>query len=124
MLTFTASRAQVGKQFVTTLHAINSALLKLTRVSTLPPSRNVFRGFSGLKIPHRFLNPDARGCRGGVEFGYLSTSASKAQAIGYIKLFKGMPQLYQFSLGQVDCGASISWISYFPGEEEVCSRRA
>ena len=34
-------------------------------------------------------------------------------------LFLCRPTLFEIQLGQVDRGATLSWISQFPGEEEV-----
>ena len=70
------------------------------------------------------FNACTTGNRGGVEFGFLSTSASKEQAIGYINFKKGMCQLYEMNVGQVDRGADLSWISYFPDEKEVYDLRS
>jgi hypothetical protein len=33
-----------------------------------------------------------------------------------------MPQLFEIDVGQIDRGAKLDWISYFPGEEEVRQR--
>jgi len=108
-----------GPAFVTTIHVLCSALLKLRKVCPLPPKKKVYRGFSGMGVPTCFKRQDSRGNRGGVEFGFLSTSASKKHAIGYIKFERGFCQLYEMSVGQVDRGASLKWVSYFPEEDEV-----
>ena len=49
----------------------------------------MYRGMSGVLLPEAFRVPDAEGCRGGVELGFLSTSTSKEQALGYIDMSKG-----------------------------------
>ena len=49
----------------------------------------MYRGMSGVLLPEAFRAPDAEGCRGGVELGFLSTSTSKEQALGYIDMSKG-----------------------------------
>mmetsp|Transcript_16318 Transcript_16318/g.32639 ORF Transcript_16318/g.32639 Transcript_16318/m.32639 type:complete len:1094 (+) Transcript_16318:115-3396(+) len=108
-----------GRSYVTTIHVINSALIKISRITSILGNRKVLRGFSGLKVPDCFREPDEYGCQGGIEAGFLSTSTDSKQAVGYIKHEHGMPQMFEMTVGQVDRGASISWISLFPGEEEV-----
>eukprot|EP01052_Picozoa_sp_SAG31_P008044 SAG31_NODE_396_length_16264_cov_17.206496_14_plen_79_part_00 len=46
--------------FVTTLHAINSGVIKCSRMQ---PKCVVYRGMSGLKLPESFVQPDAFGVR-------------------------------------------------------------
>jgi hypothetical protein len=60
-----------------TLHALNSALVKISAITPLPPGSVAFRGQAGLDIPPCFLNPDEYGCRAGVEGGFMSTSTDK-----------------------------------------------
>jgi len=110
---------RVESAYVTSILVLVSALVKLRTVCDLPPDKTVFRGFAGLNPPERFTVEDERGNRGGVEFGFLSTSTCKAQAMGYIDFERGMPQLYEMQLGQIDRGSDVSWISYFPQEAEM-----
>jgi hypothetical protein len=67
-------------RFVTTIHSINSGILKL---SQLTPVLAVFRGMSGMRIPHKLEVADKLGCRLGIEFGFMSTTTNKAIAIKY-----------------------------------------
>ncbi|KAJ1482518.1 hypothetical protein T484DRAFT_1803861 [Baffinella frigidus] len=114
-----AKRAKTERHYTTTIHAIASALKKVARVTKLPEGGKVYRGMSGVRLPEAFREPDEYGCRGGVELGFLSTSTSKEQALKYIDMRKCMPTLFEIQLGQVDRGATLRWISQFPGEEEV-----
>ena len=57
--------------YVTTIHMINSGILKLASASPLPPSRKVYRGLSGMRLPECFFVDDASGCRGGVELAFM-----------------------------------------------------
>ncbi|KAJ1466266.1 hypothetical protein T484DRAFT_1922379 [Baffinella frigidus] len=107
------------RSYTTTIHAIASALKKVAWVTKLPAGGKVYRGQSGVKLPDKFEVPDEYGCRGGVERGFMSTSTSKMQALTYIDMSKGRPTLFEIQLGQVDRGATLRWISQFPGEEEV-----
>ena len=49
----------------------------------------MYRGMSGVLLPEAFRVPNAEGCRGGVELGFLSTSTSKIAALAYIDMSKG-----------------------------------
>ena len=58
-------RSVQGK-FVSSIHAINSGLIKLSR---LQPCCYIYRGVNGMKLPEQFLEPDVHNMRGGVESG-------------------------------------------------------
>ena len=49
----------VGR-FTTTLHAINSGVIKMSRIQ---PKCGVYRGMNGMKLPRSFVHPDAFGVR-------------------------------------------------------------
>ena len=83
-----AIRAKKEQQYTTTIHAIASALKKVSRVTPIPKGGKVYRGMSGVRLPDAFEKPDEYGCRGGVELGFMSTSTSKVQALGYIDMSK------------------------------------
>eukprot|EP01052_Picozoa_sp_SAG31_P022826 SAG31_NODE_1838_length_7128_cov_4.274125_3_plen_139_part_00 len=61
-------RVTTGR-FVTTIHAINSGIVKL---STLTPTLTVYRGMSGLPLPGELESADKFGSRLGIEYGELS----------------------------------------------------
>ena len=50
--------------YATTLHAINSAVIKLGKLMKV---QKVYRGLSGRKLSNDMLVPDRHGVRGGVE---------------------------------------------------------
>eukprot|EP00961_Rhodomonas_salina_P077825 1044533-Rhodomonas_salina.1 len=93
-----SARKELGNAYVTSIVVLVSAMQKLRIINPLPPGRTVYRGFHALTVPESFKREDARGNRGGVEFGFLSTSISKEQAIGYIDFSRGMPQLYEIEV--------------------------
>ena len=64
----------LGNKYGGTIHAINSALVKLGRVST---ATKVYRGVGGFRLPEAFLSPDEFGVRGGVEFGFMSATVDR-----------------------------------------------
>jgi hypothetical protein len=72
----------------------------------------------GVKLPACFLVCMEGGGRGGVDFGFLSTSTNEEVAASYIGGGE-MPVLFQFDVGDIDRGASLSHLSQYPNEDEV-----
>jgi hypothetical protein len=66
--------------FVTTLHVLNSAILKLSKVQ---PAQKVFRGNQGGVLPKEFWEPNKDNIRGGIEMGFMSTTTKRAVAVKY-----------------------------------------
>ena len=62
-----------GNRFTTTLHAINSAILKLARLAR---ATTVYRGISGGVLPSIFFQPDEFNVRGAVEYGFVRCRTS------------------------------------------------
>eukprot|EP00961_Rhodomonas_salina_P104232 1403041-Rhodomonas_salina.1 len=112
-------RELLGRSYVTTIHALNSGLIKLARVTVLPADHLVYRGIAGLREPELLSVKDKFGCRGGVEGGFLSTSTERAQALTYMQVHKGLPTLLQLRLRIINRGADVSFLSYFQAEQEV-----
>ena len=108
-------RLCMGNKYPTTLHAINSCVLKQAKltVATL-----VYRGFAGATLPAGFWARDAEGVAGGVEFGFMSTTTEREQAAHYAGSASA-PTVLEMRQGLVDRGASLSWLSEYPHEEEV-----
>jgi hypothetical protein len=104
-----------GNRFVTTIHAINSAILKLARLTNVS---KVYRGIGGGILPEAFWKPDASGARGAVEFGFMSTTRDRSVAVGYAGA--GAATVMEMQQGMIDRGADLSWLSQFPHEAEVC----
>ena len=77
---------------------------------------------SGLKLPDAFRKPNEDGVRGGVEPGFMSTTLNKEVAFQYANgdgnhSTRGI--VFEISQGLVDRGASITWLSQYPHEEET-----
>ena len=130
--------------YATTLHAINSAVIKLGKLMKV---KKVYRGLSEKKLPKDMLIPDRHGVRGGVEvrphvatpishvegtvqlrmsaylvqYGFMSTSTKRDVAIKYAKDGKGNSMLYEIQMGMIDRGADLSWLSQYEHEEEMCA---
>ena len=107
-----------GNNYTNLIYASNSLLRKLSQISNIPKGRVVFRGLSGVKLPKCFEECDEGGARGGVDFGFLSTTTKKEVAVNYIG-DKEMPVLFMFEVGDIDRGASLSFLSQYPNEEEI-----
>ena len=93
--------------------------------SRAPPPRpvpiQVWRGTTNTKLPEHFYTPDKfGGTKGGVEYGFTSTSTSRDQAVKYAD--GGASTVFYMMQGIVDRGADISWLSQFPEEEEFAGQ--
>ena len=115
-------RKGVQGQYVTTLHAINSAVLKLSKLQT--PS-TVYRGVAGGVLPSTWFEPSASGVVGGFEVGFMSTSLDRAVALDSAQRSQvgdgrtRLSMLLQIKLGLADTGASLEFLSQFPNEKEI-----
>eukprot|EP00960_Hanusia_phi_P065872 766240-Hanusia_phi.AAC.1 len=107
-----------GNKYTTTIFCIVSGIIKLSRVTELPRDRVVYRGFHGLQIPREFLEEDEYGVSGGVELGMMSTTTDMKVALQYAT--RGdFPTVFEIACGAVDRGASLSFLSQYPEEEEI-----
>jgi ankyrin repeat protein len=107
-----------GNSYTNLIYACASLLRKFSEISIIPPGRMVYRGMHGVDLPEAFKVCKEGGGRGGVDFGFLSTSTNEMVAVSYIG-GKAMPVLFQFDVGDIDRGASLSFLSQYPNEDEV-----
>ena len=113
-----------GNTYATTLHAINSAIVKLSKLTM---ATKVYRGVSGGILPEEARKPDSFGVRGGVEAAFMSTSMDLKAALFYARggaqgqTGEGVRPgiVFEFQQGLVNRGADVSWLSQFPGEKEI-----
>ena len=70
----TFNRLCAGNTYTTTIHAINSALVKLSKVTT---AGTVYRGIGGGALPSQFLEPDEFQLCSAVDYGFMSTSCTR-----------------------------------------------
>eukprot|EP01051_Picozoa_sp_SAG22_P003682 SAG22_NODE_182_length_16036_cov_13.692226_5_plen_1698_part_00 len=111
-----AAQATRGK-FVTTLHCINGATIKLGQLSY---ADTVFRGFPKMKLPVCFLRADATGVKGGVELGFTSTTLNRKTALAFANGGPNEPRtMIEGRMNMMARGAWVSWLSQFPDEREV-----
>eukprot|EP00965_Chrysotila_dentata_P231453 6198373-Pleurochrysis_carterae.AAC.2 len=103
--------------YVTTLHAINSCVIKQSK---LTKATKVYRGVVGGSLPPSFLQPNEQGVRGGVERAFMSTTTDRGVAVAYASSKPGQAALvFVIQQGMIDRGADISHFSQYPFESEI-----
>ena len=105
-------------KYTTTLHGINSAIIKLGK---LTKATKVYRGIAGMALPDDFWEPNEHGVRGGVEPAFMSTTLNKEVAMDYAAGDgSAMGVVIETQQGMVNRGADISWLSQYPHEKAPC----
>ncbi len=92
-----------------------SGIIKLSAVWVLPPSRRVYRGLNGVELPREFWEKDEFGCKGGVEYGLMSTTTDIAVAIQYSS--GRVPTIFEINVGQVrprPCSSVRQKVDFLP----------
>jgi hypothetical protein len=102
--------------FTTTLHVLNSAIIKLSKTTK---AFRVFRGTKGGVLPKKFWQPNDMNVRGGIECGFMSTTLKREVALNFAASDDKPSLLFEIQMGMVDRGAPVKWCSQFPGEEEI-----
>ena len=96
-------RNKTKGSFVTTLHAINSGILKLSKQTK---AATVYRGVAGGVLPKQFWSPNEHGVMGGIELGVMSTTTDRNVALGYMRQSgKAAKMLFEVRMGMIDRGA-------------------
>ena len=98
-----------GNSYTNLIYACNSLLRKFSEISIIPPDRKVSHWMSGVLLPGCFKKCAEGGGRGGVDFGFLSTTTNESVAVSFLG-GKEMPVLFQFDVGDIDCGAILSFL--------------
>ena len=110
-----------GNRYVTTLHSINSAVVKLGKLTKV---RTVYRGLQGMQLPDAMIRPNEHNVRCGVEYSFMSTSTDRDVALQYATTLQGHDGgacsrlLFEVRMGMVDRGADFGWLSQYPHEQE------
>jgi hypothetical protein len=106
--------------FVTTLHVLNSAILKVAKIQHV---EKVYRGIGGAILPLSFTKPNDMGVRGGIELGFMSTTRKREVAMEYAGASSAGGErpsvVFEVQMGMIDRGAPVQWVSQFPEEEEI-----
>ena len=103
-----------SNKYATTIHLINSAILKISHLSSTAP---VYRGLRG----NCFNTENVIGS-GGVEQGFLSTTRNPDVARAFAGMHDPQPKcgvVFAISQGRFDRGAELDWLSQYPYEKEV-----
>ena len=105
-------------RYATTIHAINSAIVKLSQLTVATP---VFRGLAGLRLPEYFFVKNKDNIAGGVEYGFSSTTRNRGTANFYAKVKEHdvASTILETRMGMTDRGADVGFLSQFPHEEEI-----
>jgi len=106
-----------GNTYVTTLHVLNSCIVKLSKLKCLC-TRRVYRGVSRGGLPDIFWKADKYGVRGGVEPAFMSTTTDRDVAMMYAHQ-SGGGLLMEFEQTMFSRGADLKWLSQYPHEAEV-----
>lgn len=104
--------------YSTTIHGINSCVIKLGKLTRVT---KVYRGLAGMSLPAEFWDPNEHGVRGGIENGFMSTTTTRDVALFYAKDKTDASRtgiVLEFQQGMVNRGADVSWLSQFPHEQE------
>mmetsp|Transcript_40793 Transcript_40793/g.119043 ORF Transcript_40793/g.119043 Transcript_40793/m.119043 type:complete len:330 (-) Transcript_40793:173-1162(-) len=105
-----------GNIYGTTLHVIDAAISKLAKIMR---AETVYRAPGGL-LPREFwVEDDASGTIGGVEFAFMSATTERAVALDYARRGKA-GVLLEIRQGLTARGASLQWLSQYPFETETC----
>ena len=112
-------------KFSTTILVLVSAVQKLCRTMFVDERVPLYRGLGGFKesdLPDHFLQPDAQGCRGFTEFGFMSTTANRKVAVEEYSGVRrgGRGLVVEMRVSSVDRGASIAAFSQYA----IASRQA
>ena len=107
-------RWEWSNTYTTTIHAINSVVVKCSRLTKVGA---LYRGWTDATLPRSFFEADAMGVKGGVEYGFSSTTTERGQAAHYAQ--GKASTILQLQMGMVDRGADISWLSQYPHEKET-----
>ena len=107
-----------GNWYQTTIHVINSAVVKLSKLTT---ARKLYRGLANTTLPDELWLPDGYNVRGGVELSFQSATENRRVAFDYAR-GKGADKaaiVFELQQGLVNRGADLSWCSQYPHEHEV-----
>ena len=120
-LTYCEMRGSHLNTYTTTIHAINSSIVKLSKLTV---ATTVYRGVHKLVLPKEFWTANAVGVMGGIEPAFMSTTTSRDVAMSYAATGGGATGggagfLLEIRQGMVDRGADLSALSQYPHEKEI-----
>ncbi|CAK0805337.1 unnamed protein product [Prorocentrum cordatum] len=111
-----SSKEVAVNRYATTIHVLVSALVKASKTSK---ACTVMRGTTGGRLPKQFWEKDDAGVKGGIEYGFMSTTTDREVAMQYAS-GQSAGTVLEIQTGMIDRGAELSWISQYPHEKEMC----
>jgi hypothetical protein len=106
---------EAGNRFASTLYALASAVVKLSRVETLKPGTKLYRGMGGSSIlPDSFYCPDEFGRSGFVENGFNSCTEKLSILLRQVSApttMKRVPTVMVLEWGAIDRPCSMGEFS-------------
>ena len=109
-----------GNKYSTTISAVNSAIIKLSKQTTV---NKVYRGVSGFGLPKILTTKNEHNVIGGVEFAFLSTTLDRNVAMKYARGHSdpssGFGVVLEITPGLLGRGADLSWVSQYPFEQVI-----
>ena len=103
-----------GNTYTTTLHVINVAICKLSKITRIS---RVYRAPGGL-LPGTFSSEDKFGVCGGVEYAFMSATLNRDVALQYASRSRA-GILFELKPGLADRGADLAWLSQSRGEGDL-----
>ena len=64
----------------------------------------------------QFWTPNEFNVKGGVDFGFMSTTLDERVAMGYASRGR-VRVVFEMQMGMIDRGANLSWLSQYPFEQ-------
>ena len=104
-----------GNAYVSTTHGINSAVVKMSKITR---ATKVYRGMTGGRLPPSFLTANEYGVKGGIEMSFMSTTYDRSVALKYASDLTKPGLVFEMAMGMVDRGADLEEISQYPTERE------
>jgi hypothetical protein len=110
---------KAAKKNSTTIHVLQSAVVKIARNVKIPDGLILYRSLS-VQFPAQFHKPDANGCKGYAEWGFMSTTANREIAVMYSGVRESKPRatVLQIKTSSVNRAAYIEMYSQYSQERE------
>ena len=97
----------MGNKYTTTIWAINSAVVKLGKLTF---ASKVYRGVHDFVLPDQFWMQNSHGVRGGIEGAFMSTTLDRETALRYAASSGGAGFVFEIQQGMIDRGVCTAVI--------------
>ena len=105
-------------RFMQSIHGIAIGTKKL---SFALPTKEVYRGLSGMMLPACFREKDKFGIAAGADYGFMSTTLDQGVALSYSKgeTKNAASTVFAIQMDELNRGALVAFLSYYPTEREI-----